>query len=424
MPQISVLQFSLDPHDVSRKMKISDLAASVSESATMKFNERATQLRSAGRPLVHLGVGEPKNKAPAAALEASSKKLTDGYVKYASVAGIPSLRSAIADYMTERYARDVPPTNVIASNGAKHALFNVLMAIVNPGDKVVMPVPYWVSYPEMVKLVRGVPSFVHAQPGSLLPDIDQLIEAIDDNTAAVLLNSPNNPTGMVLSAEFVEKIVGYCEDRGVYLVMDDIYRDLVFDGGQAPSAYRYTSKHLDASSVIVINGVSKLYGMTGFRLGWSVAPADVTSAINKIQGQMTSTASVISQVAAEGALTGDQSPVEELLVHLQTNRDRLLEELTGLDGLQVERPQGRLYAFPDFSSFDSDSMNLANFLLDKALVATVPGVEFGMDGYLRLGFAGTAEDVVEGARRVKWALDPSQPAEIQMGDEAVVRDWI
>lgn len=404
-------------------MRISDLAASISESATMKFNDRANQMRAEGKPLVHLGVGEPKNKAPDAALVASSEKLADGYIKYTSAAGMPSLRSAIADYMTERYARDVPPANVIASNGAKHALFNVLMAIVNPGDKVLMPVPYWVSYPEMVKLVRGIPSFAHAEPGSIMPDVDQLIQAVDEQTVAVLLNSPNNPSGMIVSAAFLEKIVGYCEDRGVYLIMDDIYRDLVFDGAEAPSAYRYTSKPLDSSHVIVINGVSKLYGMTGFRLGWSVAPADVTSTINKLQGQMTSNASVISQVAAEGALSGDQREVEELITHLEANRDRLLGELADLDGLRVERPQGGLYSFPDFTAFNTDSMALAEFLLEKALVVTVPGVEFGMDGWLRLGFAGTAEDVVEGARRIKWALDPNQPAEIQMGDKVVTRDW-
>ncbi|GMR10887.1 MAG: pyridoxal phosphate-dependent aminotransferase [Anaerolineae bacterium] len=404
-------------------MRISDLAASVSESATMKFNDRANQLRADGKPVIHLGIGEPKNRAPETALAASSDKLEDGFIKYTAAAGLPSLRSAIADYTTERYGREVPAMNVVASNGSKHALFNVLMAIVNPGDKVLMPVPYWVTYPEMVKLVRGSPTFVQPEPGSLMPEVDSVIQAVDDNTAAVLLNSPNNPTGMVASGAFLEKMVGFCEDRGVYLIMDDIYRELVFDGGEAPSAYRYTTKGVDTSHVIVISGVSKLYGMTGFRLGWSVAPAEVTSAINKLQGQMTSNASVISQAAAEGALTGDQNVVEELRTHLEANRDRLLDELAGLDGLKVERPQGGLYSFPDFSAFNPDSLALAEFLLEKALVVTVPGAEFGMDGHLRLGFAGTPEDVVEGARRIKWALDPGQPPEIKMGDEVVTRDW-
>jgi len=405
-------------------MKISDLAASISESATMKFNERANQMRAEGKPIIHLGIGEPKNKAPEAAVAASSKKSEEGYFKYTPAAGLPSLRNAIADYTTERYGVEVSPANVIASNGSKHALFNVLMAIVNPGEKVLMPVPYWVTYPEMVKLVRGTPAFVQPEPGTLMPSAGAVIEAADQDTAAILINSPNNPSGMVASAAFLEELVQYCENQDVYLIMDDIYRDLVFDDGAADSAYRYTNEALDSSHVIVINGVSKLYGMTGLRLGWSVAPLELSSAINKIQGQMTSNASVISQAGAEGALLGDQSVVEELRLHLQENRDRLLEELADLEGLKVERPQGGLYCFPDFSAFNPDSNALAEFLLEKAMVVTVPGVEFGMDGHIRLGFAGTAEDTVEGARRIKWALDPNQPAEIQMGDELVTRDWI
>jgi len=405
-------------------MKISDLAASISESATMKFNERANQMRAEGKPIIHLGIGEPKNKAPEAAVAASSKKSEEGYFKYTPAAGLPSLRNAIADYTTERYGVEVSPANVIASNGSKHALFNVLMAIVNPGEKVLMPVPYWVTYPEMVKLVRGTPAFVQPEPGTLMPSAGAVIEAADQDTAAILINSPNNPSGMVASAAFLEELVQYCENQDVYLIMDDIYRDLVFDDGAADSAYRYTNEALDSSHVIVINGVSKLYGMTGLRLGWSIAPAELSSAINKIQGQMTSNASVISQAGAEGALLGDQSVVEELRLHLQENRDRLLEELADLEGLKVERPQGGLYCFPDFSAFNPDSNALAEFLLEKAMVVTVPGVEFGMDGHIRLGFAGTAEDTVEGARRIKWALDPNQPAEIQMGDELVTRDWI
>ena len=404
-------------------MKISDLAASLSESATMKFNERANQMRVEGKPIIHLGIGEPKNKAPEAAVAASSKKSEEGYFKYTPAAGLPSLRTAIADYTTERYGVEVSPANVIASNGSKHALFNVLMAIVNPGEKVLMPVPYWVTYPEMVKLVRGAPAYVQPEPGTLMPSVGAVIEAVDQDTAAILINSPNNPSGMVASAAFLEELVQYCENQDVYLIMDDIYRDLVFDDGAADSAYRYASEALDSSHVIVINGVSKLYGMTGLRLGWSVAPLELSSAINKIQGQMTSNASVISQAGAEGALLGDQSMVEELRLHLQENRDRLLDELADLEGLKVERPQGGLYCFPDFSTFNPDSNALAEFLLEKAMVVTVPGVEFGMEGHIRLGFAGTVEDTVEGARRIKWALDPSQPDQIQMGDVVVTRDW-
>ena len=349
--------------------------------------------------------------------------IDDGYLKYTPAAGLPSLRSAIADYMTERYSREIPPGNIVASNGSKHALFNVLMAIVNPGDKVLIPIPYWVSYPEMVKLVRGVPAFVAPEPGTLLQHVDSVIQAVDDSTAAIIMNSPNNPSGMVYSGAFLEELVEYCEDRGVYLIMDDVYRELVFDEGEAPSPYRYTSAGVDSTHVIVVNGVSKLYGMTGIRLGWSVAPAELSTAINKLQGQMTSNASILAQAAAEGALSGDQSEVQQLRSHLQGNRDRLLGDLAELEGLDLIRPQGGLYLFPNFSEFNSDSLELAEFLLDKVLVATVPGVEFGMDGYLRLGFAGTKADVLEGARRIKWALDPNSSPEIQIGDEVVQRNW-
>lgn len=404
-------------------MRVSELASSVAESATMKFNDRANELRSEGKPVIHLGIGEPKNKVPDGARLASVAKLDEGYVKYTAAAGLPSLRNAIAGYMTERYGREISADHVIASNGSKHALFNVLTAIVNPGDKVIIPVPYWVTYPEMVKLVRGVPTLVPPASGTLQPDFGSLAQAVDEQTIAILLNSPNNPSGMVYEPDLIRRTVEICEERGVYLIMDDIYRDLVFDAGEAPSAFQYTTAALDESHIIVINGVSKLYGMTGFRLGWSVAPVEITSVINKIQGQMTSNPSVISQVAAEGALVGDQTEVGELRTHLQGNLDAAMQELAQLEGLNVTRPQGGLYCFPDFSAFDTDSLSLANFLLEKALVVTVPGVEFGMEGYLRIGLAGTREDLVEGLRRIRWALDSNSPPDIQMGGQHVTRDW-
>jgi aspartate aminotransferase len=402
---------------------ISDLANSVAESATMKFNERAARLRAKGKPVIHLGIGEPKNLAPQAALQASSEKLENGMLKYTPAAGLPSLRAAIADFTTERYGVEVGAKNLIACNGSKHALFNVLMAIVNPGDEVVFPTPYWVSYPEMVKLVRGVPVAVKPQSGTLQPSASAVIDAISDRTRAVILNTPNNPSGMLYPPEFISALVRECESRSVYLIMDDIYRELVFDGRQAPSAFAYTEAEIESTHLVIVHGVSKLYGMTGVRLGWAVGPSELVVAMNRLQGQMTSNASVLSQAAAEGALTGDQAAVDDLLRHLESNRDAMLEQLPELAELRVEKPGGGLYCFPDFSAYGRDSLALADFLLDKVLVATVPGVEFGMDGHLRLGFAGTREDVVEGIRRIRWALDASQPQEIKLGDQLVVRDW-
>lgn len=403
---------------------VSDLATSIAESATMKFNERTARLKAEGKAVIHLGIGEPKNPAPRSALRAAGEELEHGMLKYTPAAGLPSLRRAIADFTVERYGVDVDQGNVIACNGSKHALITVLLAILNPGDEVVFPTPYWVSYPEMVKLARGVAVPVAPQAGTLQPSAGALLDAFTTRTRAVILNSPNNPSGMVYPAEFISHMVKECESRGVYLIMDDIYRELVFGGQQAPSAWAYAEADLESSQLVILHGVSKLYGMTGLRLGWAVGSSELVKSMNRIQGQMTSNASVLSQAAAEGALTGDQTPVEELLQHLEANRDAMLEQLSGLDALRVEAPGGGLYCFPDFSAYNENSLELAEFLLEKVLVATVPGIEFGMDGYLRLGFAGTREDVIEGVRRIRWALDDSQPAEIKLGNQTVTRDWV
>lgn len=404
-------------------MRTSQLVDSVAESATMRINERAGKLKAAGKPVVHLGVGQPLNKAPDDAVRAAESRLRDGRLKYTPAAGTPSLRQTIARYESDSYGASIAPENVIVCNGSKHALYNLLTAILDPGDEIVYPAPYWVTYPEMVKLVRGTAVAVPPPAGTLRPDLDAVLAAIGERTRAVMLNSPNNPSGQVYPAAFIEELVHTCETRGVYLIMDDIYRLLVFDGPPAPSAYQFTDREIESSHVIVVNGVSKVYGMTGLRLGWAIGPTPLIRAMNKIQGQTTSNASVLSQSAAEGALNGDQSGVAELIGYLRGNRDAMLEGLAGIHGLHYEQPGGGLYCFPDFSSFESDSLRLAELLLEKALVATVPGVPFGAEGHLRLGFAGDRQDVVEGVRRIQWALDPAAEPELEVGEMRLVRDW-
>ena len=404
-------------------LPISELAAGIQESATIRLNQLAARLRAEGKPLIHLGIGEPLNPAPLTAVAAAEKLLAGGSLKYTATAGIPSLRQAIADYMQASYGREIPPGNVIASNGSKHSLLTVLLAIVNPGDQVVIPAPYWVTYPEQVKLVRGRPVIVRPEPGSLLPSAEALLGAVGTQTRAILLNSPNNPSGLTVPESELAKIIEVCEARGLYLILDDIYRELVFDGLRLPSPYAFTRHGLDESHLVVVNGVSKLYGMTGLRLGWTVGPRALVEAMDKLQSQMTSNPSILSQAAAEGALRGDQRVVQELRAAIESNRDAMLEALGELGGLRIERPQGGLYCFPDFSAHATNSKELAERLLERALVVTVPGVEFGMDGYLRLSFAGDREGILEGVRRIRWALDPASPSEIRLGDQVAVRDW-
>jgi aspartate aminotransferase len=405
-------------------MSISQLASSIVESPTMRLNQEAQLLREKGEPVIHLGIGEPKNKTPIAALLGSAAKLRAGDVKYLPTDGTPSLKKAIIRYTEENYGRIVAPENVIVSTGAKQSIFNVFYTLLNPQDEVILLAPYWVSYPEMIKMCMGRPVIVRPPDDTFQPRLQDIEEAVSSYTKAIVVNSPNNPSGVVFSEQFIAEIVEFCEKRNIYLIMDDIYHKLVFDGQRAPSAYAYTDKDIEHTHVIVVNGVSKLYGMTGFRIGWVIAGRKLVEIMTTIQGQMTSCPSAISQAAAEGALTGVQNVVENLRLTIQNNRDVAMRELQSFTGVRVTKPGGTFYCLPDFRAYSGNSFELAQFLLKKALVVTVPGKDFGMEGFLRLSYAGAAKDVIEGIKRMKWALDPNSPSEIFIGDRKLVRDWM
>lgn len=405
-------------------MSISYIAKSIAESPTLKLNEEAQLLSERGEPVIHLGIGEPKNKAPISAILSSAAKLNSASIKYSPTDGILSLKKAIVRYTEENYDKVVEPENVIVSSGAKQAIFNVLYAILNPQDQVIILAPYWVSYPEMVKMVNGVPVIVTPEDGGLHPRMADIIEAVSPYTKAIIVNSPNNPSGLVFSEDFVREVVEFCEKKGIYVIMDDIYHKLVFNGKKAASCYRFAKRGIEESRLIVINGVSKLYGMTGFRIGWAIAQRKLVEVMTNIQAQTTSCASVILQAAAEGALTGLQSVVESLRLTIENNRDIMIEELDSFNGVKVTKPDGTFYCFPDFRAYNMNSVELSEFLLKKALVVTVPGKEFGMEGFLRLSYAGSVKDITEGIARMKWALDPESPNEIYVGDRKMMRDWL
>ena len=405
-------------------MSYSHLAGSIAESPTLRLNEEAQLLLERGEPVIHLGIGEPKNKAPISAILSSAAKLSTGDVKYSPTDGIPSLKKAIIRYTEENYDKLVEPENVIVSSGAKQAIFNLLYALLNPLDEVIVLAPYWVSYPEMVRMVNGVPVVVTPEDGGLHPRMADIEEAVSSSTKAIIVNSPNNPSGLVFSDAFIEDIVQFCESKNIYLIMDDIYHKLVFDNRRAASCYRFTQKTIEDSKLVVINGVSKLYGMTGFRIGWAIAPRKLVEVMTNIQAQTTSCASVILQVAAEGALTGPQSIVENLRMTIENNRNIMIQELKSIEAVKVVEPDGTFYCFPDFSAYTKDSVQLSELLLRKARVVTVPGKEFGMEGRLRLSYAGSVKDITEGVARIRWALDPNSPNEIYIGDRKMVRDWL
>ena len=404
-------------------MSLSYIATTIGESATLRLNEAAAALRAKGEPVIHLGGGEPEAKAPVEAILAAMSLLESGELRYTPADGIPTLKQAIIRYTEEFYGWRPASENVMASGGAKQAIMSALHAIVDPHEEVIFPAPYWVSYPEMVKLAGGVPLAVRPADGSFVPRLHDIEGAASLHTKAVILNSPNNPSGAVYPEAFIADVVDFCERRGLYLIMDDIYHRLVFDGRQPINPLQYAGIHPEDSKLIIVNGVSKQYAMTGFRIGWAVANRTVIQAMTNIQGHETSGPSVLLQHAAAGAINGVQSHVHTLREALEANRNVLIEQFRSFDGVRLEAPGGTFYSFPDFSHYDRNSMKLAEFLLDTVRVVTVPGSEFGMEGHLRISFCSSIENITEGIERIRWALDPSSPNELRMGERTLVKAW-
>ncbi|MCK4606903.1 MAG: pyridoxal phosphate-dependent aminotransferase [candidate division Zixibacteria bacterium] len=404
-------------------MSISQLAKEIKESATLVQNEKARILRERGEAVIHLGAGEPKSKVPIDAILACSAKLTSGDIRYTPTEGIPALIKAVIRYTEDSYDKAIDPENVIVSAGAKQAFYNLMMTILNPQDEVIILAPYWVSYPEIIKMLYGVPVVVKPEDGRFQPRMEDIVRSVSSYTKAIVVNSPNNPSGAVYSEDFIGEIVEFCEKKDIYLVMDDIYHKLVFNGKKAVSCYKYAKDDSDNSRLIVINGVSKAYAMTGFRIGWTIANRKVTRTMINVAAQNTSCPSVVLQAAAAGALGGIQSVVENLRLTLENNREVMVSELGAFSGVKLIPPDGTFYCLPDFSAYSKDSTALAAFLLEKALVVAVPGGEFGMEGHLRLSFCGSIKEITEGIARIKWALDPESPNEIYIGDRKLRRDW-
>ncbi len=405
-------------------MSLSQLARSIKESVTLKLNETAALLREKGEPVIHLGGGEPKSKAPIDAVINCTSVLHTGEIRYTPPDGIPALKKAIIRYTEERYNKIISADNVIVSGGAKQAIMVLLHAILDPKDEVVFPAPYWVSYPEMVKLAGGVPVVITPEDGTFHPTVREIADAVGSYTKAIIINSPNNPSGAMFSKDFIAEIVEFCEKKSLYLIMDDIYNRLVFEGKSAPICYDSMQAPFEQSKLVVINGVSKMYAMTGFRIGWGIANKELVEAMATIQSQQTSGAAAPSQWAAVGALNGVQSSVENLRMTLENNRNVMVERLRAIEGVKVTKPDGTFYCFPDFSAYMKDSQKLANFLLNKVRVVTVPGKEFGFEGHLRLSYCGAIREITEGLERIQWALDPTSSNELYLGDRKLVRDWL
>jgi aspartate aminotransferase len=401
---------------------LSHLISNIQSSPTLALNDIANQLRASGADVINLGIGEPLNDFPDSVLASTRKILETRQIKYSPTSGTKSLKTAIQAYTREHYGREPGLNNITVTVGAKQAIYNLLQALLNPEDEVLIFKPYWVSYPEMVKLARGVPVYVGTND-EFIPDMDSIKAALTEKTRAILLNTPNNPTGAVYPPELVAALVDLCESKEIFLIMDDIYHQLLFEPAQWVPGYVFTSRKFDKSHLVIINGISKTYGMTGFRIGWAIGPEPIIQAMNKIQSHSTSGTSSLLQEAALGALTDSGDTLLDLKKFIRTNRDILVGELRKIEGVKVNQPGGTFYCFPDFRAVHEDSQELAQLLLEKAFLATVPGTAFGQEGFLRLSYTCSTEEIVESAARIRWALDPKSSPEIKIGDQTLIRDW-
>jgi aspartate aminotransferase len=390
----------------STSSRLSPRIAAIAESATLKVDAKAKALQAAGRPVISYAAGEPDFATPDHIVEAASAAVLDPRnYRYTPAAGLPELRKAIADKTLRDSGVTVDPSQVIVTNGGKQAVYQSFATIVSAGDEVLLPTPYWTTYPEAVKLAGGVPVEVFAGADQdYLVTVEQLEAARTPRTKVLLFVSPSNPTGSVYSPEQTRAIGEWALEHGIWVISDEIYQNLVYDGVRAVSIVEAVPALTDTT--ILVNGVAKSYAMTGWRLGWMVGPADAIKAASNLQSHLSSNVSNISQRAAIAALTGPQETVELMRQAFDRRRATIVAGLNEIDGVVCPTPQGAFYVYPDVSGLMArlgiaTSLELADYILEKAEVAVVPGEAFGPSGYVRLSYALGDEALAEGVARLQ-----------------------
>ncbi|OAQ21732.1 pyridoxal phosphate-dependent aminotransferase [Thermosulfurimonas dismutans] len=394
-------------------MKLSERIRRLKPSATLAVDAKAKAMRAKGIDVINLSAGEPDFDTPEHIRKAAKEALDRGFTRYLPAVGLPELREAVCFRLKEDYGLDYRPEEVVITCGAKQAIYNLAQALLDLGDEVLILSPYWVSYPPIVELAGGVPVIVPSGPeANFEPDLSEVEARITERTRGIILNSPSNPTGCIYSRDFLSGVADIVKRHGLWVISDDIYDRLRFDG-KPPENILSVAPDL-RGQVILVNGVSKAYAMTGWRIGWAVGPEEIIKALAKLQGQSTSNATAFAQKAAVAALTGPQDCVAEMRRAFAERAEFLFRSLSEIGGLKPVRPQGTFYLFCDFSSYYGrktptgqtikDSVSLAEYLLEEGRVATVPGVAFGDDRFLRLSFAQGLETLKEAVQRLKASL--------------------
>ena len=391
--------------------QLSERLNSLSPSATLAMSQKSGELKAQGVDVINMSVGEPDFNTPDHIKEAAKKAIDENYSRYSPVAGYPALRNAIVEKLKKENGLEYTAAQISCANGAKQSVCNTIMALVNKGDEVIVPAPYWVSYPEMVKLAEGTPVIVRAgieQDFKITPE--QLEAAITPNTRALILCSPSNPTGSVYSKEELAGLAAVlAKHERIITIADEIYEHINYVGRHESIAQFSEIK----DRVVIVNGVSKAYAMTGWRIGFIAAPEWIVKGVNKLQGQYTSGPCSVSQKAAEAAYTGTQAPVEEMRQAFERRRDLIVKLAKEIPGFEVNVPEGAFYLFPKCDSFfgkkDGDRVinnaeDLAMYLLEVGHVACVGGTSFGAPECIRMSYATSDENIVEAMRRIKETL--------------------
>jgi len=380
--------------------RISTRAASLTPSLTLAIDSKAKQMKAEGLDVVGFGAGEPDFDTPQHIKDACAKALDEGFTKYTPSSGIPELRQAIADKFKRDNGLAYPPSQIIVSCGGKHSCFNVILATCGEGDEVLIPSPYWLSYPEMVKLAGATPV--------ILPTTDQtdfkvtsnqLRGAITPRTRLFILNSPNNPTGSLYKREEIKALGDACIDRGVLIMSDEIYEKLVYDGAEHISVAGFSPAHQEQT--IIVHGFAKAYSMTGWRLGYLAAPEPIAKAIDAIQSHSTSNPTSFAQKGAVAALQGSQSHLQTWLAEYAKRRLYAHNRLNSIPGISCVNAKGAFYLFPNISKLGLNSTDFCAQLLEREKVAAVPGIAFGADDYLRLSYATSMANIEKGLDRLE-----------------------
>jgi aspartate/methionine/tyrosine aminotransferase len=385
----------------------------IAESATLAVDARAKALKASGRPVIGFGAGEPDFPTPGYVVEAAVAACADpANHRYTPAAGLPALRAAVAAKTLRDSGYEVAPEQVLITNGGKQAVYQAFATLLDPGDDVLLPAPYWTTYPEAIRLAGGAPVEVFAgDDQGYLVTVEQLEAARTPRTKALLFCSPSNPTGAVYPPEQVRAIGQWALEHGIWVVADEIYEHLVYDGATAPSIAVEVPEL--AQTCVVLNGVAKTYAMTGWRVGWLIGPRDVVTAAANLQSHLTSNVANVSQKAALAAVTGDLSAVAEMRTAFDRRRRTITRMLNEIDGVVCPTPQGAFYAYPSVQGVlgreirgrtPATSAELAALILDEVEVAVVPGEAFGPSGYLRLSYALGDEDLAEGVGRIQQLL--------------------